>query len=451
VNEDAPAGGAAAPAPYAPVAERDRIRSLDVLRGFAILGIFFVNMQFFTLPFMRAINDDRLGSAPLGDLLAWGFVKTFCEYKFISMFSLLFGAGLVVQMIRAEAAGRHFLPLYLRRMAVLALFGMAHALLLWYGDILFIYACLGTVLVLFKRMAPRMLFTLAAVFLSVGASISLGCGALQVVAGVAPGQTTAAVAEDEPAPDAEEQTPPNAWQAMFRDAQGDPSRPEWQEAESRAYREGPLADAFAFRSISWAFGLVAAVFGYGWHVLAMFLTGAGLMKVDFFRPARIAWQRRMALVGIGVGLPLEAFHTVIHVLNEHQMNLVAIGAAALHEFASAALCLGYVGATCWLVNAGRAAGLGRLLANVGRMALSTYLLETIAATFVMYWWGLGRFDQVSRPQQLALVVGIYAGLIVFSTIWLRWFRIGPFEWLWRSATYLRPQPARRHEEPASWK
>ncbi|MHC4991247.1 MAG: hypothetical protein ACYTGC_09725, partial [Planctomycetota bacterium] len=100
----------ATPTPLRPVGERERIYALDVLRGMAILGIFFVNMQFFAMPLMDAIAIGRPVAGPPSEEAAWAFVKIFCEYKFISMFSLLFGMGLVVQMTRAEAAGRSFVP-----------------------------------------------------------------------------------------------------------------------------------------------------------------------------------------------------------------------------------------------------------------------------------------------------------------------------------------------------
>ena len=109
-----------------PVPENQRLGTLDLLRGFALLGIFMVNMQFFTMFFGEFIRPAVYGGGPVIDVLAWGFVKAFFEYKFISLFSLLFGAGMVMQMNRARAQGRPFIPTYLRRMAVLAVIGLVH-------------------------------------------------------------------------------------------------------------------------------------------------------------------------------------------------------------------------------------------------------------------------------------------------------------------------------------
>ncbi|MEE8458384.1 MAG: hypothetical protein V3S08_00840, partial [Phycisphaerales bacterium] len=126
-----------------------------------MLGIFMVNMQFFTMFFGEFIRPAVYGDGPVIDVLAWGFVKTFFEYKFISLFSLLFGAGMVVQMSRAKARGRPFIPTYLRRMAVLSVIGLVHGFLLWYGDILFVYSLVGTGLLLARNWRPRTLLITA--------------------------------------------------------------------------------------------------------------------------------------------------------------------------------------------------------------------------------------------------------------------------------------------------
>ena len=144
-----------------PVPENQRLGTLDLLRGFALFGIFMVNMQFFAMFFGEFIRPAVYGGGPVIDVVAWGFVKAFFEYKFISLFSLLFGAGMVVQMSRAKAKGRPFIPTYLRRMAVLAVIGLIHGYLLWYGDILFVYSLVGTALLLARKWRPRTLLITA--------------------------------------------------------------------------------------------------------------------------------------------------------------------------------------------------------------------------------------------------------------------------------------------------
>jgi uncharacterized protein len=120
-----------------------------------------------------------------------------------------------------------------------------------------------------------------------------------------------------------------------------------------------------------------------------------------------------------------------------------------HEFGSVAMALGYVGVWSLIVHAGLLQWLTAALAKLGRMALTNYLMQTLVATFVMYWWGLGWFGDVSRPQQIMLVLGIYVSQIILSMIWLSVFRMGPMEWLWRSLSYGRVQPVWKSRQTGS--
>jgi uncharacterized protein len=439
-----------ATAPLGPVGEGERLVTIDVLRGIALLGILVVNMPFFAMPMMDAVGlgHAALADGPLSERLAWAFVKAFGEMKFISMFSMLFGIGLIIQAQRAEARGRSFAPVYLRRLGVLALFGLAHAFLLWYGDILLIYAVVGTLLLLARRWRPRTLLKVAAACIAVNIFFSITCPGLMLIgkhfeAAATETEVAATVevteAEDEAGAEESGPTELASLNAMMR-AEFDPSSPAWIEGERSAYREGPFVDAFLFRAASYAFAVIGAVFGYGWRVIAMFLVGAALMKLEFFRPERRAWQKRMCIIGLGVGVPLELAVAGTWMAVDFEISWPMLVAAPVHELAAFAQCLGYVGAVCLLVRPGPGGLVSRLFASAGRLALSVYLLETIITTTIMYWWGLGRFDDFSRLQLLLVTASIYAGLLVGATVWLRFFTIGPFEWLWRSLIYLRPQP-----------
>lgn len=417
--------------PMRPIGEPDRIKSLDVLRGLAIMGIFFVNVQFFAYPAFYGVMDERLHGGPLGEQIAWFFTKAFCEAKFISMFSLLFGAGIIMQMMRADAKGRPSAWLHLRRMVVLACFGLVHALVLWYGDILFIYAVLGTLLLLFRRMQARTLLIIAACLIVVSALLGVAGGLLNTI-----GMGQIEMVE----PDA----PLRGFEAI-KAAQFQFMHPAWVEGEIIAYQQGPFSDAMLFRSITWAFVAVFTILFYGWQIFAMFLIGGALMKLGFFRPDALPMQKRLMRWGLAIGLPFEiAFATVI-MLAEHKMTLGSALATPLHSVGSVALCLGYVGGITALVSAGRCGAFTTAISKVGRMALSTYLMTTLIATGVMYSWGFGRFNTFSRVELLVLVLGVYLFLIFFAGAWLSVARMGPFEWLWRTITYLRPQPLLRSQ------
>jgi uncharacterized protein len=129
------------------------------------------------------------------------------------------------------------------------------------------------------------------------------------------------------------------------------------------------------------------------------------------------------------------------------VNFATATAAFMHELGSFALCLGYTGGVCLLAGAGRARWLCAPLASVGRLTLSVYLLQTVVAAAIMYWWGWGWFNDLTRPELIALVVAICIPLIALSGVWLRFFAIGPFEWMWRSLTYGRRQPLLKRTRP----
>ena len=116
---------------------------------------------------------------------------------------------------------------------------------------------------------------------------------------------------------------------------------------------------------------------------------------------------------------------------------------AKFELGASALCLGYVGTILLITNRGPGTIIGKMVGSAGRMALTVYLSETIISTFVMYHWGLGKFDTFTRVELIGFVVAVYAALVVFATIWMHFFRVGPMEWLWRSLSYLRPIPLTR--------
>lgn len=431
---------ATAPDAAGPVREHDRIITLDVLRGVALFGILMVNMPFFAMPFMHIFLDPTLAEGPLSERLAFAFVKVFFEYKFISLFSLLFGIGFVVQLTRMQARGGPFVSVYLRRLGILFLIGLIHAIGLWFGDILLMYSVIGVALLLCASFSPRVLMALAALALVVGMVFGLMMGGLQYLAMAADAdriEQRYASAEEIVA----EGDAPSGF-AAIKEVQFDPGNPIWIDAERRAFRDGPLGDALAFRAVIYGYAVLFSVFGYGWHVLAMFLLGAALMKLNFFAAAKRHWHMRLACIALPIGLLLEAIAVAAWWHGDFEYSLATVLMTPLHEIGSVLLMLGYVGVVILIVHGGLLAWLTEAIAAAGRMALTVYLGETLLATGIMYWWGLGLFDSFNRVELIGIALLIYTALVVFSVLWLNVFRFGPLEWLWRSLTYLRVQPMR---------
>ena len=165
MSDDEPRETPSTVSPSGPVKERNRIGALDVVRGFALLGILFVNMRFFAMPLGLYEQWLPAEDATTLDVLAHWFIKIFCESKFYPLYAMLFGMGLVLQRTSALKRGRAFVPLYLRRLAVLFAIGLVHAILLWYGDILVVYSVAGLTLLCFARATARSLITVGVVLI----------------------------------------------------------------------------------------------------------------------------------------------------------------------------------------------------------------------------------------------------------------------------------------------
>lgn len=442
------------PTSLRPVAPAERQLLLDVLRGVALLGIFMVNMPTFAMPFFEAFGSPALVDGPARDRIAWWIVSLFFQFKFVTLFSLLFGAGFAMQLERAQARGRPFIWTYLRRLGVLCLIGLVHALLIWYGDILVAYSILGLLLLPFARVRGRVLVAAGIAIVVVSAILGGLFGALQAVMAEQPWPTEEAMvvevdledgqeiefeADTAPGDAASAPAPPRGLDALIA-AQFNPLDPLWTEGETMAFRDGPFLDALIFRTTIWALAIVVGLFTWLWHPAGVFLIGAGLMRLGFFRPESAALRARCAWLTIP-GLALEAVVPWVTQRGGWSGDLASMVLASAHAPSAVLLSIGYVGLISIAVDAaGRRGALhvvARFIGNAGRMPLTVYLAESVLAGALMYWWGLGWFGSVDRLSQIGLVLAIWLALAAFANLWFRGFTYGPMEWVWRVGTYGR--------------
>lgn len=411
-----------APGPFEPTQDAERSESIDILRGIAILGILLVNVQFFFAPMTLLLAGEDWWTGPL-DRLATALVHFFAQGKFYTMFSFLFGLGMALQMERAEARGRSFVPFFARRMSWLLLLGTAHAFLLWFGDILATYALLGFSLILFRRRATRTLLVWTVVLFL----IPLLLMALFVVPPLlAPHSPAAAETERE---FAEMRQGARAMTATAREV----------------YSSGTYLETLPVRASE-----VALVYRYSFigapGILAMFLVGLNLGRRRFLREAHrnLSGIRRWLGILACIGLPANA--VLVVTMTTVDQGIPSAG-LLLQQIAftvgGPALCFTYVLGVVLLLR--RESWRRRLLplAAVGRLALTSYLTHSLVFTTIANGYGLGFYGRVGPAAGLALAVALFAAQIALSNWWLRRFRFGPFEWLWRSLSYLRLQPIRR--------
>ena len=391
--------------PSAPKRKSARLVSMDAMRGLAIFGIFMVNIQVMAMPFEWMMDPSYAQGA---EVWAWGATTALFESNFVAIFSMLFGAGLILQMNSAEQRGAPFGPLYLRRLGVLFLMGILHGTLLFLGDILLLYSVVGLALFFFRKLQPKTLMMIGAVPLFIAL---VGAFCLEYFSELLEGLDTG---QD---PEAEIQE-----QLTVR-------------------QEGPLIDLLVYRGIGFLFWMILSSFWFNWRVLSMLFLGAALMKLGFFEERRAAWHKRAALVGLSLGLGLEVLTTWSSWHGE--LGLMGGLLAAVHQLSSLGLALGYMGAVALLVHSNSLTWLTGGLTAVGRLSLTNYIMQSVVGNILFTFIGLAWFGERTRWELMGIVCVTFSVQIVLSLIWLRFFKIGPLEWFWRSLTYLKMQPLRR--------
>ena len=395
----------------------ERIQTIDVLRGLALFGIIVVNAWFFGFPMMKATGEldmDTNGA----DTAARFVVTAFFQFKFISIFSILFGFGIAMQhsrLIERTGSAAGFLA---RRMIILAMFGLVHAIGIWYGDILFQYAIVGMMMILLIQIPSGIRLTLGIVCMAVSMLAIFGFGMLSMI-------ETPVVAD----PDLSLR----GFEAM-RAGGFDPASANWTAAEIAAFREGPFIDVFLFRTTTWVFATLLFPLTYGWHVLGLVLIGSWFHDVRLFSPERRRLLGRLAIWGVAIGLPMEVLLTTARLFGDFEIWQRSM-IDGIHDVTSAVLALGIIGVV------GRACAAHRMplshgLASVGRMSLSAYILESILFTGLVSFWGLGLFNQLGHATLFGASIAIYGLVATACILWLRHFRIGPLEWIWRWGAYL---------------
>lgn len=396
----------------------ERIASLDVLRGFALLGILVMNVQSFAMPLAAYLNPTVWGDLTGANYLVWLVSHLLADQKMMTLFSMLFGAGIVLFADRAAARGRSPARLHYRRVLWLLLFGAAHGYLLWYGDILFLYAVCALVLYPFRGLRPRSLLSLGVLVISVSSLIYLFFGWSSAYW-------------------------PEETRAELIDRDWNPT-PETKEAEVAAYRGG-WREQMAYRApVTLEFQTFLLLIWGFWRAGGLMLVGMALYKLEVFS-ARRPPGFYGALVAAGLaGIPIVAYGVHWNFANEWGLLSLFYG-TQFNYWGSLLVSLGWLGAVMLVCQSGALSWLARRLAAVGRMAFTNYLMQTFICTAIFYGHGLGLFGQVERTGQISVVFGVWLLQLLVSPVWLRHFRFGPFEWLWRSLTYGRLQPFRKAE------
>ena len=405
-----------------PVPGKARIDSIDVLRGFALLGILVMNVQLFAMPDAAYYNPTAYGDLEGANLYVWLGGRLLADQKFMTIFSMLFGAGIVLMTARAEVRG-NAPRVHYRRMGWLAVIGLLHAHLLWFGDILFLYAVCGMLVYPFRGRSPGWLLAAGTATVAVASAIFAG---LQASLPYWPEDALAEVTV-------------GAWQ---------PTR-EIIDNALTTYRGGWLEQLPVRSAAALGFETFMLAIWGGWRAGGLMLIGMALYKLDVFSARR---SRRFygALVAAALvaGIPVEAYGVALDFELGWALDWSLLQGRQFNYWPSIAVALGYVGLVMLACRTAALRRATRPFAAVGQTALSNYLLQTLICTTIFYGHGLGLYGSVDRLGQLGIIAGVWAVQLIASPLWLRRYRFGPAEWAWRSLTYGERPPFRRAPAPA---
>lgn len=399
-----------------PTKVTERHSLLDSLRGFALLGVLLANMvshsgYFFLSEGQRAAFD----TAKIDHYVEW--IEHFLiDGKFYSLFSMLFGIGFALQMKRASSADINFASRFRRRLLIMFVLGLLHAILFYVGDILTVYAITGLFLILFRNKSDRIILR-AAVILTllpiVQYAIMLGVNLA-----------------NPPAP-----SPPE-------------SGPRFLDQVIDTYRTGTYLEIITNNLGGLIIGRYPDLFFTGrfFRVLAMFLIGFYISKnlihanAQAYRPL----IRKVMIWGVVIGIPCNIVLAMMMTTEAYyELEPVGIIQPIVYAFGVPALCLFYASAFTLLFEKPNWKKRLSVFAPVGQMALTNYLMQSIICAFLFMSYGLA-MEALVGPAKLSLIaLAIYISQLIYSPIWLRYFHFGPAEWLWRSLTYRKWQPFRK--------
>lgn len=399
-----------------PTKGRDRIDSLDTLRGFALLGILVMNIQSFSMPASAYFIPTLYGELNGANGLVWLLGNLFFDLKFLAIFSILFGAGIVLMTQHRDAAGQPVISVHFRRMILLLLFGLGHAYCIWYGDILAFYAVCGMLVVWVRRWPAHRLALAGAALVTVGSLVFIITGlGVRFIPEVAEGIR----AEYTPSGDQlseEIEAYRSSWSTHF------PLR---------------LTEALTFQLGAFPFMLF-------WRISGLMLLGMALFKWGVLSASHsVRFYLRMTLTGCALGLPLVALGAYWNYRQDFDPAVVLGFGALPNWFGSIGVAFMWLGLVMGLCRANIFCSARAVLSAYGRMAFTNYIGQSIIATWVFYGFGLGLFGSLDRLEQFGVVAAILTVQLIASALWLNFFRFGPLEWIWRSGVYARLEPILR--------
>jgi uncharacterized protein len=405
---------------YQPVQLKERVEILDLLRGIALLGILMVNMPLMNAPFVTEMAQFSLWTDPANEFANW-MIKFFFTGKFYTLFSMLFGIGFYFFLKKADDTGKSVIPLFRRRLGWLLAIGVLHVVLLWYGDILVFYALFGFLMILFRKKSNRALIIWAICIMLIPIVIASFFVVMVKFALSMPESADAILDSFE---QAEIQMKGILQRALV------------------VYPAGSFGEIINMRLEEYK-NILGGILFFFPNVLAMFLVGMVFARKKVFEDlgAKKVFFKRLLIIS----LPFALFGNWLYVTYAGEASYVMFDWNMVislfgHALGGPAMTFVYISIIAHSYYKGYLKKLTSAIAATGRMALTNYLMQSVIATTIFFSYGLGLYGKVNYWQGMILTVGIYFLQVLWSPLWLKTYKYGPMEWLWRTLTYGKKQP-----------
>ena len=409
----------------------ERIESIDVLRGFALLGILIMNITSFAMPSMAYFSPVVYDINTLNHVI-YSLTHIIADQKFMAIFSMLFGASTILFINSVKIKGKRPLLLYYSRNFWLLIIGWIHSSYLWYGDILFIYALCAFLLFFFKNLTPKKQFILGCLIYLIP-SFSNYAAYEYVIDYLDPAEQNDIIMH---------------WNPSDKNLQ----------QEIDAYR-GSYKEQFRYREQMWSSnndnndGIAEGIIGLSF-LLDFFSRSFGMMLIGmacfswgvFSNTLTKSFYRKLLIYGFGIGLPLSMAGLFLNYSYDWNWKYIQFLGRTPNNIATPLIAFGYIGLIMLWIRKGSLINLQEKLKSIGKTALSAYLIQTVIATFIFYGIGLGLFGYVNRGYQLVIMFFIWGVLFKFCPLWLKIFQYGPVEWIWRMLTHLKLVPLLRQNK-----
>jgi uncharacterized protein len=421
----------------APVTAAERISALDTLRGFALLGILLMNIVVMGLYFGAYDNPTVAGGATGPNLAVWAVLHVLAEGKMRCLFSLVFGASVILLTSRLEKRGDSA-DIYYRRTIWLILFGIVHGYLLWVGDILYPYALCALILYPFRKMSARRLLTIGGILLAFTSLSYIGKGFSEremITKGLAAIQAEKAGAKlTQEQQDAKSEY--EKWRKFTKPTAEDLKKDmgEWR---------GNVLSVIKVRARTLGFFHGMPYYHpMHWDIWSMMFLGMGLFKLGVLSgELSTKTYVKMTLAGYLIGIPLNTYTAWVIIQSNFDPVIQSFTGTA-YEIGRLSIGLGHLGFLMLLCKTAIVPWLTNTLGSVGQMAFTNYVMQSVITAFIFTGYGFRLYGQLERYQLYYVVAAIWIVQMIVSPIWLRHFRFGPLEWGWRSFTYWKRQPMR---------